>query len=452
MNENSYRSEAKKKGSRGTDFTISSVDSATLSPTYSSGNNIHSMSNWGEPGPINLKKDEVIINVVEGVTHNTEALSEPDRSLSHAIHDHTVSQQGPHHQPLANSNGSTAIISPKGNTNVNANTSSALFNKHAPSNFANYAAKPTITKTQSDKIVPKEKKLNEPPQKEADTFTKRPSIEKNLESAQNLIELLHSPVQNPPQHIVQPAQSSMPDKSQNIPLQSKIEQEKSAQDVRYDKLTVNTNLSSPPEKANQPNLVTQPNPEIVSQLKLQQKPQSSNQLNTSGTIQKRTAQPMVGSSTPTNKSQNEMNMQAFTSSGNPASSLPNNQTVQNVNNQPLSATLKPTSNLLSQPLNPSLANANNKSAFGQTPTANSSAQKLSLTSQHSAGNLQTPPPQNRVPVSTPNNKTPANQNLPPDSYSKNITKSNEISQTPYMKLQTSDVVDRIKVCYHSIFL
>lgn len=413
------------------------------------------MTNWVDGNPLISKKDEVFTNQIDdntkGIVHNNEITNDNDSLMNHVIQEHNLNHN---YQNPGSLNGSITIISPKGSSNNNPPSS----NKHAPSNFAAYAtSKPTLTKAQSDKVIPKEKKQNEQHPKEVEGLFKRPSIEKNLESGQNLIDCLlqNQGQQNVFHHTAASVQPVLPfnhNVSQNNSNQQRTEHDVSHKDshvetnkdARFEKLTVNTNLSSPPEKSSQ---TAQGNPEMTSNLKSHQKPLPLNQLNTMPSVQKRLPHIGTGSSTPTNMAQGESTFQTASHSNNPAHPIPHTligQTTTNI--QPSSATLKPSGNLLSHPSNPSLSNVNTKTNFNAAPTTNPIAQKLSLVSPNSTGNLQSHSHSNPPTyASSRSMKNMINPSPGPDPYLKNLTKPSEISQTPYMKLQAPEVFEKIKV-------
>jgi len=440
LNEISYRSEIKKKGSRGTEFSISSVDSATLSPTCSSGNNIHSISNWTDINIPVPKKEEIPTNMLEEISklavQVSEVPSDTEKLSSNVIldqsHQTPKSQASLQHQFPINS--TATIISPK------AGSTPMIGGKHQVSNFAMHAMKPNVIKTQSDKSGQKEKRTSDASEKDmVDLPQKRSSIEKTPEAANQLAQTLlqSTPVSHTTTQHTTPTHNN-PHSQNETEKTIMVEQKK---EMIYEKLTINTNNSSPAEKGSQAshhNESTKVGPIKVF-------PQNSQPAENKKSIQthlnilvNNPVNVMQGTSTPTNAMQNDPSRPG---NRNTASNTPRqsqNMTIaQTLPIQPNSATIKSSNGPSNQ--QPVLAqNSNiNKQAATQSVQTNPLAQKLTLSaSQNSAGNLQTKP--NQQVFTFPSNKSAKNLTGGTDQQNKSF------SQSTYQKLQSTELIEKIK--------
>jgi len=432
LNEISYRSEIKKKGSRGTEFSISSVDSATLSPTCSSGNNIHSISNWTEINIPVPKKEEIPTNMLEEISkiqvQTSEVPSDTERLSSNVNLDQ--SHQTPKSQVSSQQQLLPTIISPKAGANP-------LNTKHSVSNFAMHAMKPNVIKTQSDKSGQKEKKSSDASDKDTlpiEVPPKRSSIEKTPEAAHQLAQTLlqSTPVQHSTHH-------TAPSESEKVTIPVIVVEQK--KEVIYEKLTINTNNSSPAEKGSQQQPVHEPRIILKgsAQTPVQQsQPSSENKKSIQTNLNILVNNPVnfiQGTSTPTNAMQNDPSRPGYRSN---ASVTPrqNANIAQALPVQPNSATIKGFNTPANQ--QPILAqNSNiNKQATTQSVQANPLAQKLTLNAaQNSAGNLAKP---NQPVFTFPSNKSAKNLTNMSDQSNKSF------SQSTHMKLQSTELIEKIK--------
>ncbi len=317
------------------------------------------------------------------------------------------------------------IISPKAGTNpMNSK-------QHSVSNFAMHAMKqPSVVKTQSDKSGQKEKRSSDASEKDAvqiEVPQKRSSIEKTPEAAHQL------------------AQTLLQGHSHHAAEQEKIIPEKEQKkEVNYEKLTINTNNSSPAEKGSQqqqpvhePRIILKGNAQTPAQ---QSQPSSENKKTIQTNLNILVNNPVSfiqGTSTPTNAMQNDPSRPGFRSntsvtprqSANIAQALPT---------QPNSATIKGFNTPVNQ--QPVLAQNSsvNKQATTQSVQANPLAQKPILNAaQNSAGNLTKP---NQPVFTFPSNKSAKNlSNMSSDQSNKSF------SQSTHMKLQSTELIEKIKV-------
>jgi len=445
LNEISYRSEIKKKGSRGTDFSISSVDSATLSPTCSSGNNIHSISNWTDVNISVPKKEEIPTNMLEEISRLAVQVSEvpsDTEKFSNNVnldqsHQTPKSQVSLQHQFPINS--TATIISPK------AGSTPMIGGKHQVSNFAMHAMKPNVIKTQSDKSGQKEKRTSDASEKDiVDLPQKRSSIEKTPEAAHQLAQTLLQSA--PVSHTT--TQHTTPTHNNTYHSHGQIESEKMVKEppvleqkkeMIYEKLTINTNNSSPAEKGSHNNESTKVGPIKVFPQNAQPTENKKSMQTHLNILVNNPVNVIQGTSTPTNAMQNDPSRPGYrnTTSNTPRQSQ-NITIAQALPIQPNSATIKGSNGPSHQ--QPVLAqNSNiNKQAATQSVQTNPLAQKLTLSaSQNSAGNLQTKP--NQQVFTFPSNKSAKNLTGGSDQQNKSF------SQSTYQKLQSTELIEKIKV-------
>jgi len=416
----------------------------TLSPTCSSGNNIHSISNWTDGNAPCSKKEEALTNMIDDTVklpiQTTDVTSEHEKTVT----DTTPKGQLNSQPVIGTVNSSMTTMSPKANT-------PSLSAKHPVSNFAIHAIKSTAMKTQSDKSGNKEKKPEGTQEKESESIPlKRPSIEKNLESGQQLTQaMLHvQGGQISGQTSLQNLQGNTGPQNQQSELDKGNNETVDKKEVKYEKLSINTNLSSsPPEKGGQnvqngneiPQQKTQQkatNINLAQQAFVNGKKPHQNALHLSTSNQTISS---ISISTPTNK-------QGDNHPSSCRSNTSSNQSAPTFNQgfpaQPNSATLKNTQPLSTQQLNSGGDNAN-KPAINQPAGTNPIAQKLSIASYNSAGSLQSKTANTFN--SLKNIKNPAQTQSEQLKSTGSMMKSNEISQSTYMKLQSLELLEKIKV-------
>ena len=369
-----------------------------------------------------------------------------------------MGQLGLQEQAFSNTNVPTHTISPKGGSNP------GLPTKHNASSFAAHAIKSTIIKTQSDKSGSKEKKPIDAVEKEVDVpLVKRPSIERNLESAQNLAQALlsHTQNQSAPQNIPSSSYSSNLHTVSNSQQQSMQEHEKSGKDVsqelrkeiKPEKPPISANLSSPPEKASQNSQVLHE----MSQIKPPVKPLTINsQQNIAVTNQKKL--PHGPLSNP-NQLPNGYNFssppQIDTSSSNVRHGVithnQNSHQGQAWMSQPNSATFKTNSgsNQGSNPPNIH-TNINASKPIHTNVSTNPTVQKMLITNQNSVGSFpKSNQPLNSVqPAKKGNGTSQTGQHGPTSDQlitRSTSVKTNDMSHSTHIKLQSTELLDNVKV-------
>lgn len=431
MNDVSYRSEIKHKEPQYTDLNMSSVDSAALSPTYSSTSHLNSFNNWGD---MNMKKEDIVhATTIEDIAklslQSHETSCDTDRSSSLTA-DLTPIGQLNFQLNLGNINFAN-------NTACQGNASAILSAKHVASSFAIHAMKSNPVKAQSDKSAQKERRFPDFYLKDCD-LSKRSSIERNLEHAQNLAQSLlqQNASQNQLQNSVslasqnvsntQPTQPQLHTETEKKEKEPELEMKK---DIMREKLVINTNLLSPSEKST---TISQMSHDSATLRKAQQKPQLSDQKDSDNAGR--------GSSTPTNLGprQDASNLASTAQSNSGQTSL----------SQPNSATYnRSIPNSISTPNFASMAN---NTASQESAIPNPNAQNLTLLPQTSAGCIQSKPAAPTSGFYTGRHlRNSLSLQIGPQgtevSSTTSALKHDDISQSTHLKLQSTTLFDKIKV-------
>ena len=394
---------------------MSSVGSAaTLSPTSSSGAHFQPFNNWGDINLANAKREELPhTSATEELARlplqNYDSSGDTDRSSS-VNTDSTPIAQLNLQLNLGNLNGQ--------NNTGQGNANAILSARHVASSFAINALKSNPTKAQSDKTGIKDRKNFEFPVKDELSLTKRSSIERSLENTHNL------------------AQSLLQNGNNGQAIQSHVEAEKingeQKQEIKREKLHINTNLLSSSDKASLSNQgsATLPVP--------QQKSQESTVKNAV------TVNIGKNSSTPTNLGHSvDQQFENGNSQTEEAGMLSVSQPVSMVINKSSVATissLTSTSNLTS----------NNTISQGHTPI-NNNAQNMqrTLTQQSSSGNLQIKPAELANGLQSEklakSSSTMQSSISGVENNSKQVVKLDTIPHSTHSKLQSVELFEKIKV-------
>ena len=437
-------------------YKYSLSDIAPFSPTYSSGNHISSINNWAET--TTSKKDDHSAPTLDETTRisllNSEHTNDIERTSTINIDSTPIGQLCLQQQAFSNTNVPTHTVSPKGGINP------GLPTKHNASSFAAHAIKSTVVKTQSDKSGSKERKPTEAIEKEVEIpLVKRPSIEKSLENAQNLVETLLLHTQN--QSATYNTTNNNSHAISNHQQQSVHEHEKSGKDVgqepkkeiKSEKQQVSTNISSPPEKASQNSqasyevsqtkppmklltIIPQQNTAVTNQKKLPQGPLSNPNLLPNG--YNFSTAPQIDTSNSnvrhgaTTHNQNPHQGQAWISQPNSATFKTNSGSNQG-SNLPLTHT-----------------NINPNKSIHTNVSTNPTAQKMMLTSQNSLGSF---PKSNQSlntvqPAKKGNGTSQTGQHGPASDHliaRSSSVKTTDMSHSTHIKLQSTELLDSVKV-------